>query len=91
MSDQIELQREHNRFLLRVDEWECVLDFTIHDRTVSFDSVRVPSALSGQGIAGRLTRHALDWAREQELKVIPRCPYVASWISRHADYADLVA
>ncbi|MGY6555438.1 MAG: GNAT family N-acetyltransferase [Wenzhouxiangella sp.] len=91
MSDKIKLQPELNRFLLRVDDWDCVLEFTIQGQVASFNSVRVPSAVGGQGIAGRLTRYALDWARDQKLKVIPRCPYVASWIERHPDYADLVA
>lgn len=91
MSDQIELQLDRHQFLLRVDGWDCVLRFRLEGKTASFDSVQVPSAVGGQGIAGRLTRHALDWARDQGLTVLPRCPYVASWIERHPDYADLLA
>ncbi len=45
----------------------------------------------GQGIAGAITRHALDYSREQGWKVIPRCPYVVAWIKRHPEYQDLVA
>jgi len=91
MPTPIELQLDQEHFVLRVEGWECSLNFQRKGQTVSFDSVRVPDAVSGQGIAGQLTRYALDWARESELKVIPRCPYVASWIKRHPDYADLVA
>lgn len=91
MNDTIQLQLDQNRFMISVEDWECVLEFRLDGRTASFDSVRVPSAVGGQGIAGRLTRHALDWARDQNLKVIARCPYVASWIERHPDYADLLA
>lgn len=91
MPEEIKLEPDKNRFLLRVDDWDCVLEFSLDGASASFNHVRVPDAVGGQGLAGRLTRHALDWAREQDLKVIPHCPYVASWIKRHPDYADLIA
>ena len=46
--------------------------------------------LEGQGIAGRLVRTALDYARAQKLKVMPLCPFTAGFIHRHAEYQDLV-
>ena len=33
----------------------------------------------------------LDHARAQNLKVVPQCAYIAAWIQRHPDYADLIA
>lgn len=50
----------------------------------------VPEALEGHGIAAKLAQTALDDARAQGLAVIPLCPYVARYIRRHPDYADLV-
>jgi uncharacterized protein len=47
--------------------------------------------LRGGGIAGRLTAGALDLARSQGIKVIPRCPYVVNYIERHPQYQDLLA
>ena len=49
------------------------------------------AAGEGRGIAGAITRHALDYSREQGWKVIPNCPYVAAWIKRHPEYQNLVA
>jgi predicted GNAT family acetyltransferase len=37
-----------------------------------------------------LVRHVLDEARERGLAVLPLCPFVRGWISRHEDYLDLV-
>ena len=48
-------------------------------------------AFSGQGHAATLARGALDDARSRGLAVRPDCPYVASYIAKHEDYADLVA
>ena len=44
----------------------------------------------GQGYASTLVRAALDDARAHETLIVPLCPYVADWIERHPDYADLV-
>ena len=35
-------------------------------------------------------RAALDEARRQGLAVVPLCPYVAGWIRRHPEYAELL-
>lgn len=54
------------------------------------EHTEVPEALEGKGIAGRIVRTALDYAREQKLKVLPLCPYAKAWIGRHPEYQDLV-
>ena len=51
----------------------------------------VPEALQGHGIAGKLAAHALTYARENGLDVVPLCPYVAKYIKDHPEFADLVA
>ncbi|MGK7296308.1 MAG: GNAT family N-acetyltransferase [Candidatus Wenzhouxiangella sp. M2_3B_020] len=81
---------EERRFEIKVEGHVGVLDYTRDGDVVSMDSVRVPDAIGGRGVAGDLTRHALDHARAGGWKVVPRCPYVRKWIERHPDYADLV-
>ena len=81
---------DEGRFETVVEGHVGTLDYTRDGDVVSMDSVRVPDAIGGRGIAGELTRHALDHAREQGWRVVPRCPYVRKWIERHPGYADLV-
>lgn len=91
MSDlDIQLNREAGRFEAVVEGHSCVLDFTLEGDVVSMNHVGVPEAVGGRGIAGQLTRHALDWAGDQNLKVRARCPYVAAWIERHPEYQELL-
>lgn len=54
-------------------------------------AVVVDPAIAGRGVAGALTRAALDWARSEGLRVEPVCPYVAAWMQRHPEYAALRA
>ena len=66
-------------------------DYRVDGGVVTIPRTEVVDAYSGRGLAGELVRHALDDVRAQGLTVDPACPYVASWISRHPDYADLLA
>lgn len=50
----------------------------------------VPPALEGQGLAGKLAQGALEYARDQHLSVVPKCPFVASYIRKHPEYQELV-
>jgi uncharacterized protein len=51
----------------------------------------VPPPLEGKGLAGKLVRAALEFARAHHLQVVPLCPYVSSFIRRHKEYQDLVS
>lgn len=82
---------DRSRFETTVENHECVLDYTLDDTVVSMNRVYVPPPVEGRGIASAITRAALDFSRSQGWKVRPRCPYVAAWIKRHADYQDLIA
>ena len=45
----------------------------------------------GRGIASRLAGAALDEARARGLRVTPVCPFIAGYMRRHPEYADLRA
>lgn len=79
------------RFFLFVDGQRCVLDYTLQDHCMTITHTGVPDALGGRGLAAQLTKFALEYARAQHWKVIPRCSYAAVYIQRHAEYAPLLA
>jgi hypothetical protein len=51
---------------------------------------RSPTPIEGHGVAAKLAKYALDFARANALDLVPLCPYVADYIKRHPDYGDLV-
>jgi predicted GNAT family acetyltransferase len=51
----------------------------------------VPAALSGQGVGSKLVRGVLDRIRAEDVKVVPRCRFVAAWVECHPEYRDLIA
>ncbi len=91
MKYDIRNNQSRQRFETWVDDLLCVIDYELHDTNLSLTHVLVPKPLEGRGIAGELTRAALDWARTENYRVIPVCPYVLAWLRRRPDYQDLVS
>ncbi|MGH8233052.1 MAG: GNAT family N-acetyltransferase [Rhodanobacteraceae bacterium] len=79
------------RFVAVVDGQESVIDYRLADGTMTITHTRVPPSLRNRGIAGELTRFALETAREHGWKVVPVCPYAASYLKKHSEYSDLLA
>lgn len=80
------------RFELRSDEE--LLGFLAYRLTgddLTMIHTEIDPAHGGQGHAATLVRAALDDARERGLRVVPTCAYVASYIRKHPEYADLVS
>lgn len=55
-----------------------------------FTHTQIESAYEGQGLGSRLARAALDDVRAQGLRLVPVCPFIAGYLERHPEYADLV-
>jgi hypothetical protein len=91
MKYDIRNNQSRQRFETLVDDLLCVIDYELHDTNLSLTHVLVPKPLEGRGIAGELTRAALDWARTENYRVIPVCPYVQAWLRRRPDYQDLLS
>lgn len=90
MSD-IKRNEQAHRFETAVDGTIAYLSYQeIGDKLVYDRTIRARHAISGgRGIAGALTKHALDYARKQGKKVMPACSYVASYLQNHPEYNDL--
>lgn len=82
---------DQKNFSVTVQAHPCVLEYELDGTTMTVTHTRVPQAVGGKGIAGALTRVALDSARQNGWRVIPQCSYAAVYIERHPEYADLVA
>ena len=78
------------RFETRVQGQTAVLEYTRSNGRATYSSTQVPKELEGHGIGGKLANHALEDARARDLKVVPSCPFVAAYIERHPEFADLV-
>ena len=78
------------RFELDAEGLVAFSNYRREGDTLTIMHTEVPPALNGKGIGSALVRGLLDLARAQKLTVKPLCPFVAGYIAKHPEYADLV-
>ncbi|MGW0828140.1 GNAT family N-acetyltransferase [Streptomyces sp. NPDC002845] len=54
-----------------------------------FFHTEIDDAFAGQGLAAPLVQQALEDVRESGKRIVPVCPYVAKFLKRHAEFADI--
>lgn len=81
---------EH-RFELEQDGDTAIAAYRLAGDTITFTHTLVPPALEGKGVGTKLVAYALAQARERKLKVVPACSFVAAYIKRHPESADLAS
>jgi predicted GNAT family acetyltransferase len=55
-----------------------------------FWHTEVDPAYAGKGVGSTLVRAALDDVRARGEKVVAQCTFIAAYVKRHPEYADLV-
>lgn len=90
-----EIKVTHNedagRFEAEVDGYMAEAAYYRKGNKIIFTHTGVPRPIGGQGVANKLVKTALDYAREKNLEVVPLCSYVSVFIRRHPEYRDLVS
>jgi hypothetical protein len=80
---------EKSRFELSLDGSTAVADYILEDGLMTFTHTEAPPALQGRGAASKLIHGALLAARARGLKVRAACSFVADYLKRHREFADL--
>jgi predicted GNAT family acetyltransferase len=61
-----------------------------HEKQRIFYHTEIADEFAGQGLGSILVREALQQTRAAGLRIVPVCPYVAKYVSRHHDFdADI--
>jgi predicted GNAT family acetyltransferase len=88
---QVRHEASAQRFAARLGNKIAYLSYEVpEDDTVNYAHVYVPPEHRNRGIAAKITRFALEHAREKRLAVIPGCPYVADYVRKHPHYDDIL-
>lgn len=81
-------QAEH-RFELATDAGPAVAVYELDGDTITFTHTIVPPQAEGHGVGGKLIAGALADVRRRGLNVVPRCSFVAAYLQRHPDAAEM--
>lgn len=67
------------------------LTYTVAGSRVILDHTDVDDALRGTGAGRNLVAAAVDWAREEEVKLMPLCPFARSVFDKTPGFGDVLA
>jgi uncharacterized protein len=80
-----------SRFEMDVEGVVAFANYRLTPQAVIITHTETPRGLRGRGIASELVRGALDLIRADGRKVIAGCGFVADYLYKHPEYADLTA
>ncbi len=93
--DLSKLEVVHNsaqkRFEIQIGDQIAMVKYILGSSEIIFTHTEVPEALEGHGIAGKMAKVAVEYAKAQGLRIRPTCPYIAEYIKRHPEYHSITA
>ena len=81
---------ERKRFEVKIDGRLAVCEYIMTSTRIIFTHTEVPKGLEGKGIGTALAKTAMEYARANSLKIMPLCPYIASYMRRHPEHQDML-
>ena len=90
MENEISRNESEERFEMQVDGSTAYVEYDLEPDSIVFTHTTVPEELEGRGIGKQLAKHVLEYAKGQNLKVVPQCAFIASYIERNPEYQGLL-
>lgn len=92
MAHTIKHNMVEHQFLIDLDGKIAHLDYSVSEdgNVLNYHHTFVPEELRGQKIGDELAIFALDYAKENHLRVKPSCPFVKRIMDRHPEYNILL-
>ena len=93
----MEIQRqEHGAkgafFIEEHDEWVAEMTYVkTGEEKMIIDHTEISDPLKGKGIGRLLVTAVVEFARENNLKIIPQCPFAKSVFERTSEFGDVLA
>ena len=78
------------RFELDVDGAIAFAAYHETPQAIVFTHTEVPEAFSGRGLGTMLARKALELVKAEGLAVVAQCPFIARFIQKTPEFADLL-
>ena len=85
----VEHRLDLKRFQIEIDGQMAMVKYYPGNKEIIFTHTEVPEAFEGQGVAGKIAKTALEYAKAEGLRVRPMCPYIAAYIQRHPEYQPI--
>lgn len=92
MENAIEIiqNKEKNRFEIHIEGKTAFQEYIQTEKDLIIPHTEVPQSLEGRGLGSLLAKNALSYTEKNGLKIMPLCPFMASYIAKHREYEHLL-
>jgi len=66
------------------------MTYSVAGTKVIIDHTEVDDVLRGKNAGAQLVRAAVEWARKENVKLLPLCPFARSVFQKTPEYADVL-
>ncbi len=91
MEVKIKENKEKKRFEAEVENKLALIEYIRAEDKMYLTHTEVPSELEGKGIASSMAKQVLQQIKDENLKLVPLCPFVASYVKRHPEWKEILA
>jgi len=67
------------------------MTYSVAGSRVIIDHTQVDELLRGKNVGAQLVHAAVEWARAENVKLLPLCPFARSVFDKMPEYADVLA
>jgi len=82
---------DRKQFELAVEGHTARIEYMIMANKIFLTHTEVPAELEGKGIGSIVVKLALEEVEKRGLKLIPLCPFVGKYITRHPEWKRILA
>jgi len=79
-----------HRLELEIEGSIAFIEYKLTGDTLFLIHTEVPAALEGKGAGSAIVQKALQYAKDNNYKIVPICPFVQSYLKRHKEWNDMV-
>ena len=87
---EVKHDKQQERFYIDIKGDNAHLDYSLQDDKIDLYHTFTPPQLRGRGLAGKVVEFAFNYAKENNLKVIPSCPFIPHFLEKNPQYNELV-
>jgi len=91
MDIEVKVDLNQNKFIAIVEGHEAYIEFQLEGNILDLQHTFTPRELRGKGIAGKVAEFAFEYAKKNNLKIIPTCPFIPSFLEKNEQYKELLA
>jgi len=81
----------NQQFEFRIMEYTPLIEYYMNpEKDVFLTHTEVPTPLEGKGVGSALVEKTLEYIAKRNMRVVPLCPFVVSYIKKHPEWLRIV-